>query len=116
MKQPAPVPLLVALTASILFLFFCTPAHASTEKRVALVIGNGAYATSPLRNPVNDAQDMAALLRRVGFEVILKTDADKRGMIEAIEEFDRKLSRAGIGLMYYAGHGMQIRGRNYLIP
>ncbi|MFO8231835.1 MAG: caspase family protein, partial [Longimonas sp.] len=83
---------------------------------MALVIGNSSYDTSPLKNPANDATDMADLLKSAGFEVILKTDADKRAMLESIEAFGRKLPRAEIGMLYFAGHGMQIKGRNYLIP
>ncbi len=103
---------LIGLVLILLFLF---PAPASA-KRVALVIGNGAYENAALRNPVNDANDMAALLGNLGFEVILRTDADRRAMIEAIDSFGRKLPQSNIGLLYFAGHGMQIRGRNYLIP
>ena len=88
----------------------------STEKRIALVIGNAAYATSPLTNPVNDARDMAAMLRKLDFEVIIATNADKRAMKKAITSFSRKLQKSGIGLFYYAGHGMQVNGANYLIP
>jgi len=86
------------------------------EKRVALVIGNGAYDTSPLKNPVNDAQDIANTLSSLGFEVIHLENADKRTMVEAMNDFGRKLRAAKVGLFYYAGHGMQVNGINYLIP
>lgn len=86
-------------------------------RRVALVIGNGRYPGTPLRNPVNDARDMAATLRRVGFEVILKTDASLRAMEQAVDDFyDRIMGVPGIGFFYYAGHGIQLNGRNYLVP
>jgi len=84
--------------------------------RIALVIGNGAYKSAPLKNPVNDAQDMAAVLTNLGFQVIHKTNAARRAMVLAVNEFGRKLRKADVGLFYYAGHGMQIEGRNYLIP
>ncbi|AMK10903.1 formylglycine-generating enzyme required for sulfatase activity [Pseudodesulfovibrio indicus] len=92
----------------------CQPAHAA--KRVALVIGNGGYASSPLNNPVNDAKDMADKLRGLGFEVTLLTDAGQRKMEDAIHAFDARLGGANVRLFYYAGHGMQVQGANYLIP
>jgi len=85
-------------------------------RRLALVIGNGAYKGSPLKNPVNDARDMAATLRSLGFEVIHKENADQKTMEEAIHSFGRKLRKGGVGLFYFAGHGMQVEGGNYLIP
>jgi len=93
------------------------PGHANAEKRLALVIGNASYAESPLKNPLNDAADMAAVLEELGFDVILRTDADRREMARAIREFGRRLKQdRGVGLFYYAGHGMQLENRNYLIP
>ncbi len=84
--------------------------------RIALVIGNSNYASAPLKNPVNDATDMAAALREAGFQVTLGTDWTKRQMETAIREFGTRLRSGGIGLFYFAGHGMQVRGRNYLVP
>ena len=84
--------------------------------RHALVIGNGNYRSSPLKNPVNDALDMSAALRRLGFSVTVKTDADQRVMEDAIRQLGRTLTAGGVGLFYYAGHGIQVQGRNYLIP
>ena len=99
------------------FLFMVPQAlNAVAEQRVALVIGNGAYESAPLKNPVNDAQDMADALRRLGFEVIHHTNAGKRSFIEAIEQFDEKLRRSEVGLFYFAGHGVQLKGRNFLMP
>lgn len=87
------------------------------EPRTALVIGNGAYRDAPLRNPVNDARDMAAKLRELGFQVIERFDADRQTMRMALREFEQQLSqRRGVGLFYYAGHGVQLKGQNYLIP
>ncbi|MDR3683857.1 MAG: caspase family protein [Geothrix sp.] len=86
------------------------------EQRVALVIGNGAYRESPLRNPVNDAKAMASALRACGFQVDLILDAGRKQMLDAVRGFGQKLGAGGVGLFYYAGHGMAVRGANYLIP
>jgi len=86
------------------------------ERRTALVIGNAAYESGPLRNPVNDATDIAAALQRLGFEVTLLRDAKLRGMEEGIEAFSQKLRKGGVGLFYFAGHGLQVAGENYLVP
>ncbi len=86
------------------------------EQRTALVIGNSNYQSSPLRNPVNDANDMAAVLRKKGFEVTLQLDGTKREMETEIRKFGKKLQKGGVGFFYYAGHGMQVKGVNYLIP
>ena len=88
----------------------------AVEKRVALVIGNNKYAGAALRNPVNDATAMAKKLQDMGFEVMLRTDITQRQMNRAIGEFGDKLSPGSVGLFYYAGHGMQSRGKNYLVP
>jgi uncharacterized caspase-like protein len=94
-----------------------TVVAAQAEKRVALVIGNAAYKSTPaLANPGNDAEDMAATLRRVGFAVVLVRNLDKRGMDQAIADFGRAAQDADAALFYYAGHGMQYRGLNYLMP
>jgi hypothetical protein len=87
-----------------------------TEKRTALVIGNSQYDVGRLKNPVNDATDIASSLRRHGFAVVLKKNARQQEMEEAIRNFGRQLKRGGVGLFFYAGHGVQINGRNYLIP
>ena len=91
------------------------------SSRVALVVGNGAYAAGnlpALANPVNDATLMAKALEAGGFEVALVTDADQGAMKAAIEAFGKQLKEAGdaVGLFYYAGHGVEVRGHNYLIP
>lgn len=100
--------------AVILSLALALPAMAA--KRVALVIGNSGYAASPLANPANDAKAMAAKLQSLGFTVIQHIDADLRTMDDAMESFYRRLQGAEAGLFYYAGHGMQTGGENYLIP
>ncbi|NJS35755.1 MAG: caspase family protein [Brachymonas sp.] len=91
-------------------------APATRSQRVALVIGNAAYKEAPLLNPVNDAKGMAKALQEAGFVVILRENADQRSMQSALREFGDKLKAGGTGLFYYAGHGMQIKGRNFLIP
>ena len=85
-------------------------------ERHALVIGNANYQSSPLRNPLNDARDMAAALKGLGFQVQSLLDADAGQMEQAIIDFSNRLNEGGVGLFYYAGHGVQARGRNYLIP
>ncbi len=89
------------------------------SRRVALVVGNNAYATAPLNNPVNDARAMAQALESTGFSVILKLDATQPEFMSALRDFGNRLKEGGpgtAGLFYFAGHGMQIKGRNFLIP
>lgn len=86
------------------------------EHRVALVIGNAKYAGNPLRNPVNDARAMARALRELGFDVVERTDISQREFNRAITQFRSKIGPDSVALFYYAGHGMQVRGNNYLIP
>lgn len=86
------------------------------QQRLALVIGNAAYAQAPLRNPVNDARDVAAMLRTLDFEVIEAVNAGTAKMQLAVLEFAERLPGSSTGLFYYAGHGIQVDGRNYLIP
>jgi uncharacterized caspase-like protein len=107
------LPLAFLLTA-----VFSLPALA--EKRVALVVGNGNYShISPLQNPANDARLLAEALRSVGFTLIrgeAQLDLDKQSFEKVIQEFGAKLQGAEVGLFYYAGHGVQVRGVNYLVP
>jgi formylglycine-generating enzyme required for sulfatase activity len=87
--------------------------------RIALVIGNSEYESGPLPNPANDAKLIAETLTDLGFEVVLRRNADQTTMKRAIQDFGARLEKAGpqaIGLFYYAGHGAQLNGRNYLIP
>ena len=91
-------------------------AAVAREQRVALVVGNGRYASSPLANPVNDARAMSAALKSMGFRVMLVEDASIAQMAAAVRNFGEALKPGGVGLFFYAGHGMQIKGRNYLIP
>ena len=90
---------------------------APAERRVALVVGNAAYpGAGALKNPANDARDIAAKLKRLGFEVIARTDLKQKDMLRALTEFGDKVQPGSEALFFYAGHGMQVRGKNYLIP
>jgi len=86
------------------------------ESRVALVIGNASYPNGALKNPVNDVRSVAKALERVGFKVILKENQTREEMHQSIGQFSKNLREGGVGLFYYAGHGMQINGQNFLIP
>ena len=88
----------------------------SSQNRVALVIGNGAYRDYPLRNPVNDARLIRNLLRKAGFSVTIVENARKNEMVNAIRRFGRSLRSSNAALFYYAGHGNQYKGLNWLIP
>lgn len=92
------------------------PAIAQHQRRVALVIGNAAYRQSPLVSPANDARAFATQLQRLGFEVIALTDAARAEMLIAMREFERRLDGDSTALLYFAGHGIQIRGTNYILP
>jgi hypothetical protein len=93
---------------------WCTQALAQPqETRVALVIGNGSYKNSPLKNPVNDARDMAAKLRGLGFTVIERNNLVVKQIGSTLREFRSKLTPGSVALVYYAGHGLQIKGDNY---
>lgn len=84
--------------------------------RVALVIGNSDYANGKLRNPVSDARAIADKLESLGFKVLLRENLNREAMYQSIDAFSKNLKADGVGLFYYAGHGMQIKGRNFLIP
>jgi hypothetical protein len=100
--------LLAAVAASV---------PACAQKRVALVVGNAAYQyTARLANPTNDADDMTAALRKLGFEVVVVKDVDKRSLEMVLANFGRQAQEADAALVYYAGHGIQFQGLNYLMP
>jgi formylglycine-generating enzyme required for sulfatase activity len=109
---------LIRLT--LLICLSLAPAWAlATETRIALVIGNSDYSSGPLPNPANDAKLIGDALTNLGFDVIARRNADQIVMKRAIQEFGARLEKAGpdaVGLFYYAGHGVQLSGRNYLIP
>jgi uncharacterized caspase-like protein len=111
MRRNASLAFFAALFLSIII------APALADKRVALVIGNGAYREVPrLLNPRNDAEDVAAALKRNGFETIVGLDLDKAGMEEKTISFARAARTADIAIFYYSGHALQYGGVNYLAP
>ena len=102
---------------AFVFAFICFAFSAQAERRVALVIGNDTYTHLPdLNNAGKDARDMAAKLKSLGFEVIARYNASRRDMGRAIRKFSGRLSAGGTGLVFYAGHGIQADGTNYLVP
>jgi formylglycine-generating enzyme required for sulfatase activity len=110
---------MLALRSLLLTLLFAAAAAHSMETRIALVIGNSDYSSGPLPNPANDAKLIGDQLTSLGFDVIARRNADQTAMKRAIQEFGARLEKAGpdsVGLFYYAGHGVQLNGRNYLIP
>lgn len=105
------------LYVTLLALLLAWPWSARAGKRVALVVGNGDYQhTAPLKNPLNDASDLADALKRLGFEVILGKDLNFSGMRNHVRRFTRALPGSEISLFFYAGHGLQVRDFNYLAP
>ena len=88
----------------------------SDEARVALIIGNSSYKASPLANPANDAADLAHALERKGFTVLVRENVSERGLKEAVETFASHLRKGGVGLFFFAGHGIQLKEQNYLLP
>lgn len=107
----------VAIIFAILTICLFCPA-ALAEKRVALVIGNSGYQhVARLSNPTNDAAAMAAMLKAAGFDSVdLRTDLEATDMLRALRDFGNKTRDAGIAVIYYAGHGIELNGNNYLIP
>ena len=107
----------LALGLAVLALATATAVAAqSREARHALVIGNGAYADAPLPNAVNDARDIARALERSGFQVTVLEDANLVTMARALRDFGDRIAGGGVGLFYFAGHGLQVKGRNFLVP
>lgn len=103
----------IQVFAFFVFAFLAAPGHA---QRVALVMGNSGYADKPLKNPVNDAQLMQRTLKDLGFAVTLVKNADRKGMLASLRDFEAKARGAEVALFYFAGHGAQVQGANYLIP
>ena len=104
---------LICVCASL----FSAHESAASANRVALIIGNAHYASAPvLANPANDAEDLAAALQSLGFDVSERSDATRAGMADAVREFSEKLQGADTALFFFAGHGVQVNGDNYLIP
>ncbi len=108
--------MLTRVLCTALILLLLTPVARAAE-RVALVIGNSAYTQVPrLDNPANDATDIAAALETTGFEVDLKMDLDFDSMRRALSAFGAKAARADVAVIYFAGHGIEVDRRNYLLP
>jgi hypothetical protein len=107
--------LALRLLGCLAFLFSAELSNAA-EARIALVIGNSNYPASRLKNPANDATAIAGKLRALGFDVMLRTETTRRDMTRAINDFGGKLVPGHMALFYYAGHGMQVKGKNFLIP
>jgi hypothetical protein len=102
-----------------LIVAFSISANAAKQARIALVIGNSAYESNPLANPVNDARLISQTLKELGFDVIEHLDVTRKKMRRAIVAFEKKLRDGGtsaVGLFYYAGHGLQVKGKNFLVP
>ena len=93
-----------------------SPSRPTKDRKIALVIGNGNYRQGALKNPVGDAKVVAESLRDIGFDVTLRTDATLSDMIEGMRQFSAKAADASVRLVFFAGHGLQSRGRNYLLP
>jgi len=110
--------LIILLAFCCFFLVFFINADGSTVKKIALIIGNGAYKANTLQNPPNDAADISNSLTRLGFRVTKLINADKRQMQNAIRDFGRELMKDWntMGIFYYAGHGCNVKGINYLVP
>jgi formylglycine-generating enzyme required for sulfatase activity len=108
--------LLIALAFAVPLLFTVRAVAAEGEARVALIIGNSSYRQAPLLNPANDASDLATALEKRGFNVLLREDVSERGLKEAVEDFAKYLRKGGVGLFFFAGHGVQLRDQNYLVP
>ena len=106
----------ILLKLLISVIVFYIPPVFSEEKRVALVIGNADYSFSPLNNPVNDAEGMSKVLKKMGFTVLKGINLDRKQMRIKIREFGQKIKSANVSLFYFAGHGVQYEGENYLLP
>jgi uncharacterized caspase-like protein len=91
-------------------------AAAPAERRIALVIGNGAYKSAPLKNPVGDANAVAASLKQLGYGVTLRENTTLRELVESLREFSLRAQSSSVRMLFYAGHGVQAKGRNYLLP
>ena len=105
------------VVAALVLVVLATPAVVLADGRVALVVGNSTYAQiGQLPNPDNDARDISAALRRLGFEVTTEFDADRVELTEALRAFTRQSAGADISLVFYAGHGIEMDGVNYLVP
>lgn len=104
------------ILVALYLIFLDSSAHANSD-RVALVIGNGRYLhTAQLANPPNDANEIAIALRRLDFDVLERIDVNQEELSHVVDAFSEKARKSRIALVFYAGHGMQIDGRNFIIP
>src|ERR1700751_4469025 len=111
------MPLRACLGAAVLLAVLCGNTAAAAERRIALVVGNNAYKDSPLTAPIDDANAMAEALADVGFKVVKQQDLGRVAMLRAIRGFVDQLGGDDtVGVLYFAGHGMQSHGKNFLIP
>ncbi|MBI5319300.1 caspase domain-containing protein [Bradyrhizobium sp.] len=107
----------VASVIAIAVAWFVTTGPAMAERKVALVVGNSAYLNVPrLPNPRNDASDLIARLKSIGFEVTPGLDLDRNALLQSLATFGRAAEGADVALFFYAGHGLQVNGQNYLVP
>lgn len=117
MKTLRPLRRQAALLAVLLSATLPATLPAQAERRVALIIGNGAYENvGPLRNPVNDARAMAQTLSSMGFTVLLRENRNEDQVKQDIREWGRQLDENSVALFYYSGHGIQVKGENYVVP
>jgi hypothetical protein len=112
--QTPPLPMLHRWFILLLIVFSHASFAQPKENRVALVVGNSAYKSAPLRNPTNDAKDMAAKLKGMGFTVIERSNLTVKQIGGTLREFRSMLTPGSVALVFYAGHGVQIKGENYL--
>ncbi|MEZ5870649.1 MAG: caspase family protein [Nitratireductor sp.] len=110
-------PIMMARLLAVMFWLIAMAFPALAEKRVALVIGNSNYLkAAELKNPVNDATDIAAKLKTLGFDVVSGTDLDHRQLLETVKQFSASIEGADVALFFYAGHAVQVDGVNYIAP
>lgn len=118
-QNPKSLPMRLRLLAATIALILLADSRLTTHAgvRVALVIGMSGYHHAPsLKNPANDAKDLSAALRELGFEVVHIADANKISLDASIRSFSKRIADADVGLVFFAGHGVQVEGQNYLMP
>jgi hypothetical protein len=115
-KRVVQAPSLPSITATVVPSKPPLAAAVRAERRVALVIGNSAYKVNPLANPINDASDVASALLALGFETTLLQNASISEMRQATRKFADLVSLSDVALVFYAGHGIEVKGRNFLLP
>src|SRR3981189_1979620 len=115
-SRGAPMLTRLMMLTGLVAMMLASASAAHADRRVALVVGNSAYANAAsLRNPRNDASDMAETLKKIGFEVELGLDLDQQNLAVILEKSARALDGADVGLFFYAGHGLELNDENYLV-